>query len=63
MGKMKQNINARGVPFAGQDEVPEDLKEKMYQFFLANSGEGAAGVTMAGFGASIKAILQASAGQ
>ena len=26
MGKVKQNVNARGVPFAGQDEVTEDLR-------------------------------------
>ena len=25
MAKMKQNSEARGVPMAGRDEVPEDL--------------------------------------
>ena len=59
MGKMKQNANARGVPFAGRDEVPEDMQQKMYAFFLSHSGEGAAGVTTAGFGAGVVAIGQA----
>ena len=59
MGKMKQNSEARGVPMAGRDDVPEDLQQKMYEFMLAHSGEGAAGVTMAGFGAAVAAIGQA----
>ena len=59
MGKMKQNSEARGVPMAGRDQVPEDLQQKMFDFMVAHSGEGADGVTMAGFGASLVAIGQA----
>ena len=59
MGKMKQNSEARGVPMAGRDQVPEDLQQKMFAFMVAHSSEDADGVTMAGFGASLVAIGQA----
>ena len=60
MGKIKQNSDARGVPYAGEDEVPEGLRDKMFAYFVSTSGEGATGITMAGFGAGIVQIAQAS---
>ena len=47
MGKVKQNCDARGVPFVGMGDVPEDMQQKFFAFFCAKS-EGD-GITMAGF--------------
>ena len=47
MGKVKQNCDARGVPFVGRDDVPEDMQQKLFAFFCAKSEDD--GITMAGF--------------
>ena len=57
--KAKQNFAARGVPLEGRDGVPEDMQRKTYEYMLSMSGEGATGVTLAGFGTAIGAIAQA----
>ena len=58
MAKVRQNSEARGVPFAGNDDLSDEMKRKMYDYFLAKS-EGAAGITMAGFMAGMQEIRQA----
>ena len=58
MLKVKQNSEARGVPFAGDGDLSDEMKRKMYEYFLAKS-EGAAGITMSGFMAGMQEIRQA----
>ena len=47
MGKVKQNCDARNVPFIDRDEVPEDVQQKFYAYLVSKSDSD--GITMAGF--------------
>ena len=47
MGKVKQNCDARGVPFISRDDVPEDMQQKFFAYLCAKSEDD--GITLPGF--------------